>query len=157
MIFKRKKPGEIRKSGQHVMRGRNSAENGQHSGSVDDNNPLARRFHPQDEPDTIDLQQSSRFPEIEDGDEKESLTRDLTGQSGTASRTEKKSTAGALNIITYVPETGKFYLQPTKGDDPVLLGNNPINAPTELRHGDRIRIASTELLLQPADHKSGPE
>jgi len=153
MIFKRKKPGEIRKSGQHVMRGRNSAENGQHSGSVDDNNPLARRFHPQDEPDTIDLQQSSRFPEIEDGDEKESLTRDLTGQSGTASRTEKKSTAGALNIITYVPETGKFYLQPTKGDDPVLLGNNPINAPTELRHGDKIQIANTEITLRTNDHE----
>ena len=153
MIFKRKKPGEIQESGQHVMRGRNSSENGQHSGSADDNNPLARRFHPQDEPDTIDLQQSSRFPEIEDGDEKESLTRDLTSQSGTASRAEKKSTAGALSIITYVPETGKFYLQPGEGDEAPLLGNSPIKAPTELRPGDRIQIANTEFTLRSNDHE----
>jgi hypothetical protein len=153
MIFKRKKPTVVTDSGQHVMRGRDSGENGQHSSSGNDDNPLARRFHPQDEPDTIDLQQTSGFPAA-DIQPKESDTRDLSAASGT---TRESAMAGALNVISYVPETGKFYLQPGEGDDPVLLGNNPINAPTELRHGDRIRIASTELLLQPADHKSGPE
>lgn len=151
MIFKRKKPTVVPDSGQHVMRGRDSGENGRHSSSGNDDNPLARRFHPQDEPDTIDLQQASGFPAAEN-QPKESDTRDLSAASGA---TGESAMAGALNVISYVPETGKFYLQPGAGDDPVLLGNNPINAPTELRPGDRIQIAGTEIVFQTNDSSDG--
>ena len=144
MIFKRKKPTVVPDSGQHVMRGRDSGENGRHSSSGNDDNPLARRFHPQDEPDTIDLQQTSGFPASEN-EPRESKTRDLSGPANSA---EETATAESLSIITCVPETGKFYLQPGEGEAAPLLGNTPVKAPTELRPGDKIQIADTEFTLR---------
>jgi hypothetical protein len=146
LIFKRKKPEITQSSGQHVMRGRGSPENTHHSGSADPDNPLARRFHPDDEPDTIDLQQTSRFNAGQSGEEADPATRDLSAAPGES-----------FNIISYVPETGKFYLHPGEDSHPVLLGDRPIDAPTELRYGDHIRIADTEFIFSQSSEETGKQ
>jgi len=124
MIFQRKKPAAATGGDQPVMRGRSNIEN--------DNNPLARRFHPEDEPDTIDLRQPAEFSEEPD-----------TGGLGA----KREASGDALSVITLNPDTGKFYAQPGTGDLPVLLGDEPVLAPTELRRGDHIRIGAYELTL----------
>jgi hypothetical protein len=125
MIFRRKKASATPGGGQAVMRGRDSVENS--------SNPLARRFHPDDEPDTIDLQQPAGFNE----------------ESGTADLEEKTATPEYLSVVTLVPETGKFYVQPGQGDSLTYLGDEAVRAPTELRRGDRIRVGDIELQIMP--------
>lgn len=127
MIFRRNKPAQPSESKTPVLRGRDS--------SVSDDNPLARRFHPEDEPDTIDLQQPEGFTE-------EPGTADLATNSPVASEP-----AGHVEIISMVPETGKFYVLPGTDDNVTYLGNEPVTAPTELRPGDRIRAGKFELCL----------
>ena len=105
------------------MRGRQSAE--------DDSNPLTRRFHPEDEPDTIDLQQPAGF----------------NAEPGTADLEKKAEPSDHLGVVTQVPDTGKFYVHPGQGDELTYLGDEPVSAPTELRPGDRIRIGDVELQL----------
>lgn len=105
------------------MRGRESADNA--------SNPLARRFHPDDEPDTIDLQQPAGF----------------NAEPGTAGLEKKTTVPEFLSVVTLVPETGKFYVQPGQGENLLLLGDEPVVAPTELRHGDCIRVGDIELHL----------
>jgi hypothetical protein len=126
MIFRRKKPSATSGSDQPVMRGRENANEA--------DNPLARRFHPDDEPDTIDLQEPAGFTEEPD----------------TAGTETKGTEPDRLSVITRVAETGKFYVQPGQGDEPVYLGSEPVRAPTELRHGDRIRVGDVELHILPA-------
>ena len=109
------------------MRGRDS--------KVSDDNPLARRFHPEDEPDTIDLHQPEGFTE-------EPGTADLSARSAGDSES-----AGRLEIISMVPETGKFYVLPGTDENLTYLGNEPVTRPTELRPGDRIRAGKFELCL----------
>ena len=54
--------------------------------------------------------------------------------------------AGAHNdLISRDPETGKFYVHPGDSDTPVLLGGDPVTAPTELRKGDRIGVGGAEF------------
>lgn len=122
MIFKRKKQNQA-STAPPAMRGRNSVEAG--------HNPLARRFHPDDEPDTIDLQRPAGFTE-------EPGTRDLNSK--------KAGTEGAA-IISLDPETGKFYAQPGGQERPVLLDGETVLAPTELRRGDCVRIGDYEIQL----------
>ena len=111
MIFRRKKPSTTPGDGQPALRGRDSAENS--------SNPLARRFHPEDEPDTIDLQQPApTVPEY-------------------------------LSVVTVDPGTGKFYVQPGQGDSTVYLGDEAVRAPTELRRGDCVRVGDFELQIPP--------
>ena len=121
MIFRRKKSSATAGGGQAVLRGRESAENS--------SNPLARRFHPDDEPDTIDLQQTEGF----------------NAEPGTAGLEEKKAAPEYLSVVTLVPETGKFYVHPGQGDSLTYLADEVVRAPTELRRGDRIRIGDFEL------------
>ena len=123
MIFRRNKPDQPSESRTPVLRGRDSAENR--------DNPLARRFHPEDEPDTIDLQQPAGFPQEPD----------------TAATQKKVSDKGRVGVVTMDAETGKFYIQPGPDGISVRLGGQAVTAPTELRHGDRIRIGDSELIF----------
>ena len=122
MIFRRKKQND-EVSSASAMRSRDSLATTQ--------NPLARRFQPDDEPDTIDLQQPAGFTE-------EPGTRDLH---------EEHTAPENINIINLNPESGKFYVQPGGLEWPVLLEGEPVLAPTELRQGDRIRIGDFDLQL----------
>ena len=122
MIFRRKKQTDA-PAQTPVLRGRDRVENS--------DNPLARRFHPEDEPDTIDLQQPAGF----------------NTEPGTADLAAKRQATERLDIITLVPETGKIYAQRGDGDVTVFLDGEPVQAPTELRPGDRIRIGNLELQL----------
>jgi hypothetical protein len=128
MIFRRKKSSTTPGDGQPVIRGRDSAENS--------SNPLARRFHPEDEPDTIDLQQPAGFSE-EPG----------TAESAISPAQPSPAAPEHVSIVTLIAETGKFYVQPGPGDCPVYLGDEAVRAPTELRRGDRVRVGDIELLL----------
>ena len=119
MIFRRKKQN-IPPGAAPALRGRDSVEN--------PDNPLARRFHPDDEPDTIDLQQPAGFNE-------EPGTRDLTSK-----------TASPENLS----RTGKIDVQPGTAEHQVLLDGESVRAPTELRRGDRVQIGRFELQLLPA-------
>jgi hypothetical protein len=122
MIFRRKKQTAA-PSGPPVLRGRGSVEN--------DDNPLARRFHPDDEPDTIDLLQPATFHAEPD----------------TAELAAKRSAPDHLGVVTLAAGTGKLYAQPGKGDPVVYLDGEAVRAPTELRPGDRVRIGNFELQL----------
>jgi len=122
MIFRRKKQ-TVTPASPPVMRGRGSIENS--------DNPLARRFHPQDEPDTIDLQQPAGF----------------NAEPGTADLAPKRSAPENLGVVTLASETGKIYAQPGKGDQVVYLDGEAVLAPTELRPGDRVRVGNLELQI----------
>ena len=89
MIFRRNKPATPSAGKTPVLRGRDSAE---HS-----DNPLARRFHPEDEPDTIDLQQPAGFTD-------EPGTADLAEKS--SGKSSVKSTADShVGIVSMAPDT----------------------------------------------------
>jgi hypothetical protein len=124
MIFRKKTPSAVPSASQPVLRGRDSVESG--------SNPLARRFHPDDEPDTIDLQQPAEFtaePDTGNMEPAETVTPDHLG------------------VITLTPATGKFYVQPGQGGLETYLGDDLVLAPTELRRGDHVRIGDFELQL----------
>jgi hypothetical protein len=127
MIFRRNKTAQPSAGKTTVLRGRDSTASG--------DNPLARRFHPEDEPDTIDLQQPEGFTD-------EPGTAELDANSAVESEA-----AGRLEIISMVPETGKFYVLPGTDENVTYLGNEPVTSPTELRPGDRIRAGKFELCL----------
>ena len=122
MIFRRKKQ-TVAPVDPPAMRGRDRVEN------VD--NPLARRFQPLDEPDTIDLQQPAGFNPEPD----------------TADVAASRATPGSLAVIALAADTGKIYAQPGKDDQAVYLDGEAVLAPTELRPGDRVRIGNLELQL----------
>ena len=130
MIFRRKKPSAPPGDNQPAMRGRDSTENS--------SNPLARRFHPEDEPDTIDLQQPAGFTE-EPG----------TAETGVSPSWPAPTTLEYLSVVSFDPDTGKFYVQPGQGDSLVYLGDEVVRAPTELRRGDRIRVGDFALEILP--------
>jgi len=154
VIFKRKKPASGAGGGQPVLRGRDSVENEREKSSSRGDNPLARRFHPQDEPDTVDLDQPPRFHADDEQIEAESATRDLGNEPDTQDNGDLAPVPGSLSVITYVAETDKFYLQPGEGDTHTLLAGKPVTAPTELRHGDCVQIGKTELHFLPVGDRS---
>ena len=122
MIFRRKTPPGP-PAGSPVMRSREGVEN--------HDNPLARRFHSDDEPDTVDLAQPARFPE----------------EPGTADLSARKSEAGRLAVIELVPDTGKLYVRPGTGEQVISLADEPVLSPTELRPGDRVQLQGLELVI----------
>lgn len=89
-----------------------------------------------------------------DGRDELSMTRDLSA--GAASG-EGLTPAAGFSLISYVPATGKFYLQPGQDGSPVRLGDATIDALTELRHGDLIEIGGSELLLRPSGKPDGDD
>ena len=130
MIFRRKKPSVAPGGEPPVIRGRDSAER--------NSNPLARRFHPEDEPDTIDLQQPAGFNE-----------EPATAGSVTSSAQSTPASPEYLSVVNMVAETGKLYVQPGQGDSAVYLGDEAVRAPTELRQGDCIRVGAFKLQILP--------
>jgi hypothetical protein len=154
MIFRRNRKGSGASGGQHVMRGRDGPGNGQRSDAGSDRNPLARRFRSDDEPDTIDLMETGNPPAPGGGHGETSMTRDLSG--GAAPDGGLTPDIG-FSLISYVPATGKFYAQPGPDGSPGRLGDVPIDAPTELRHGDVIEIGGSRLLFRPSVKPDGSD
>jgi hypothetical protein len=138
MIFSRKKPASSPGSGQAVLRSRDNANSGNKE------NPLARRFHPDDEPDTIDLEDPGRFhsapveedpPTAQHGDEPGPDQHD----------SDEQYAHDGARLITLDSQSGKFYIHPGEDGTQVLLDGEPVRSPTELRRGDTIRIGSAEF------------
>jgi hypothetical protein len=100
-----------------------------------DENPLARRFRQDAEPDTVDLSQPARFPPAEDA-AVDPQTAELQTDAARLDR-----------LLSRDPDTGKLYVHPGSESEPVLLQNEPVRAPTELRAGDTLRLGSTEILI----------
>ena len=138
MMFSRKKPANTPGSGQPVLRSRENA-----SGNSREN-PLARRFHPVDEPDTIDLEDPARFHSAVD-EVDPPTTRYLDESEETAVESDERQAHEGLSLLTLDAHSGKFYIQPGEGDVEVLLGGKPVFSPTELRPGDQIKIGSSEF------------
>jgi len=138
MIFSRKKPGTSPAGSQAVLRGRENADN-------NGNNPLARRFHPDDEPDTVDLENPGRFHAAPESDADSPTTRYQEEAPDQAEQDADGQPAGRSKLVTQDPETGKFHIHPGIGDEPVLLGGEPVLSVTELRPGDKIRIGAAEF------------
>jgi len=112
-----------------VPRGRDAAGAGA-------DNPLARRFRPEHEPDTIDLAAPARFQPAPSAQEDPQTAALQTDASQLA------------RVVSRDPQTGKFYIHPGRPgaeNSPVLLQGEPVRAPTELRPGDTIRLGDFEL------------
>ena len=45
-------------------------------------------------------------------------------------------------LVTLDAVTGKFHLHPGTDAHPVLLNGDPVEAPTELRRGDRLQVGA---------------
>lgn len=120
MIFRRKKQNEAA-AAPATLRGRDKPDS--------NDNPLARRFHPEDEPDTIDLQQPAGF-------NSEPATRDLE-----AATSEPES----ISVITLNAETGKCYVQPGSDELATLLNGDLVQSRTELRRNDCVSVGDLQL------------
>lgn len=96
-------------------------------------NPLARRFQPDNEPATIDLAAPARFPSPSAADE-DPQTAALQTDASKLSR-----------VVSCDALTGKFYIHPGGEAWPVLLQGEEVRAPTELRPGDTIRVGDLEF------------
>ena len=117
------------------MRGRGDSGQPANPGSAGPGNPLARRFQPDREPATVDLSEPARFHQPS-GAEQDPQTAPLGMDPKTLGR-----------VISRDPATGKFYIHPGSEDCPVLLENQTVLAPTELRRGDTIRVGEAEFKL----------
>lgn len=125
MIFRKNKSNERPSGDSQTLRSR-VPEHG--------SSPLARRLRQDDEPDTIDLAAAPGFqaPEaIDEPDTRSADSRPLPSQQSA--------------VITSDPETGKFYVNPGADGQEVRLCGDLVDAPTELRRGDRIRIGRFEV------------
>jgi hypothetical protein len=134
MIF-RKKKADSPPGGPSVPRGRGAPGAG-------GDNPLARRFRPDPEPATVDLAEPARFHELPAGEGPD------TTPLGKESRTADPDALG--RVISRDPATGKFYVHPGPEDCPVWLEREAVQAPTELRRGDTIRVGDAEFRLLPS-------
>jgi len=74
MVFRRKNPREAVSRNAPAMRSRDPGQPGPGKDIHRGDNPLARRFVNDDEPDTMDLEQPARFDDAED-DKPETTTR----------------------------------------------------------------------------------
>jgi hypothetical protein len=129
MIFRKKKPSQDAPASAGTLRGRESVS------PEPGTNALAQRFMAQDEPDTIDLGGSHGFPEPASQEEPD--TRDA--EHGQALGPEGQA------LITLDSRNAKFYVHPGRADSPVRLNGEAVTARTELRKGDRIRVATVEF------------
>lgn len=125
MIFRKNKSQERSNDDPQTLRSR-VPEHG--------SSPLARRLRQDDEPDTIDLAAAPGFQAPEASDEPDTRSADLQPPS-----------SKQFAVITSDPATGKFYVNPGTDGQAVLLCGDPVDAPTELRRGDRIRIGRFEF------------
>lgn len=132
MIFRKNKPAATPENNKPSMRGRDG-DTGR-----DGPSPLARRFVPGDEPETIDLVGPAGFHAGASEAEPE------TQVTATEPAPESAET-GRSGILSHDPGTGKFYVHPGNAESPVLLAGEPVTAITELRKGDRICIADAEF------------
>lgn len=101
-----------------------------------DENPLARRFRQDAEPDTIDLTQPARFTAAETpGDDPQTAALQTD-----ATRLQR--------LLSRDPGTGKLYVHPGEDAQPALLQGEPVRAPTELRAGDTVRFGTAEIHIR---------
>ena len=134
MIF-RKKHVSATPEGPAVPRGRGDTGPSSKESVPGSGNPLARRFQGDAEPATVDLADPARFhapPQPEESPQTTSLQ-------------EHPESLG--RVISRDAATGKLYVHPGTEDCPVLLQNEAVLAPTELRRGDTIRIADAAFTL----------
>ena len=127
-MFNRKRPHSGARSGAPKPRGRTGGATAQPG-----QNPLARRFLGDDEPDTVDLAEPGQFhaPPGDRVDEPE------TRETG---RDASPAADAGRPLVTLDAASGKFYLQPGTDAHPVRLNGVTVEAPTELRRGDRLQI-----------------
>ena len=138
MMFSRKKPGNKPGSSPHVLRSRDQAAEG------GPENPLARRFLQDDEPDTIDLEDPGRFHAGEAGAEP-STTRSLDEAGSASEDSDEQQRVQKQGLISRDARTGKFYVHPGDDQTPVLLDGQPVVSTTELRSGDTITIGEANF------------
>ena len=112
MVFSRKKKRTSDTGDTLRMRGREASANTSGTGSTSGQNPLAKRFQPEDEPGTIDLEQSARFLEQSDIESVETGTRILAGESNeevsSAGGSMQDPVAGFL-VVVNGPGRGSVY------------------------------------------------
>ncbi len=145
MIFRKKKTPAAPGSNQSIMRGRDHASDDKSPANADRHNPLARRFQPEDEPETIDLEDPARFHSGPAEEAGEPATRDLAKEKADAEQADPLEFREKHGFLTQDSATGKFHVHPGTGETVVLLEGEPVHAPTELRSGDRIRIGEAEF------------
>ena len=133
MVFRRKKPSSENSASVPRPRSRESAGNGNPDSATE--NPLARRFRVDEEPDTIDLDRAERFRDITDPEQDVSTTRIFSSNNVDAASPENRElenpVAGFLAIIS----------GPGHGSVSMLhYGNNSIGRDVSQRialdHGD---------------------
>jgi hypothetical protein len=125
MIFRKNKPRDRSARDPQVLRSRVPE-----SGS----SPLARRLRQNEEPDTIDLAAAPGFQAPKEIDEPDTRTS-----------APRPGAAPHCPLISGDPATGKFYVIPGAPGQTVLLCGEVVEAPTELRRGDRIRVGEAEF------------
>ena len=134
MIF-RKKQDSATPNGPAVPRGRGGSGPPAKEGAPGSGNPLARRFQGDAEPATVDLADPARFhapPQSKESPQTTSL---------------QKHPESLGRVISRDAATGKLYVHPGTEDCPVLLQNEAVLAPTELRRGDTIRVGDAAFTL----------
>jgi len=129
-MFNRKKPQGAR-SAAPTPRGRSAPEP-----AAAGANPLARRFRDSPEPDTADLAEPGRYHLPAAATPAEPDTRATTAAAGVPDTGD----ATRRPLITRDATTGKFHLHPGTGGDAVSLNGAAVDAPTELRPGDRLEV-----------------
>jgi hypothetical protein len=132
-MFNRKKPQPGARSSASKPRGRDGGATPQPG-----QNPLARRFLGDAEPDTVDLDEPGRFHALPGDEADESATRETGGAAA-------PGTDARQAVVTVDAATGKFYLQPGTDAQPVRLNGLAVEAPTELRRGDRLQVGVHEF------------
>lgn len=128
-MFKRRKPDSDARHAASAPRGRAAA-----GASAEGTNPLARRFLAESEPDTVDLAEPGRF-HVPPADAEQEPDTQVTATAA----------EGRQALITLDDVTGKFYLHPGTDANPVRLNGAEVEAPTELRRGDRLRVGVHEF------------
>jgi hypothetical protein len=134
MIFRRKQD-PVTPGGPAVPRGRDDSGPSAGKGPSGGENPLARRFQGDAEPATVDLADPARFhaaPKPEESPQTTNL---------------QKHPESLGRVISRDAATGKLYVHPGGDDCPVLLQNEAVLAPTELRRGDTIRVGDAAFTL----------
>ena len=132
MIFRKNKPAATPGNDKSSMRGRDGGS------GHDSPSPLARRFVPGDEPETIDLVGPGGF-------HAEATEAEPETQVTSTEPPVESAGSDRAGILSHDPDTGKFYVHPGSAESPVMLAGEPVTATTELRKGDRISIADAEF------------
>jgi hypothetical protein len=113
-----------------VPRGRGDSGQATGDSAPGGGNPLARRLQGDAEPATVDLADLARFHAPAESEENAQTT------------SLQKQPENLGRVISLDAATAKFYVHPGTEDCPVLLQNEAVRAPTELRRGDTIRVGN---------------